>query len=1102
MEDPRDNIYSFILKEFVGPDPILTNASGEELLKGDTPLVRYISGILFPQPYEKTGAEDDQIEETAVEEDANAAGDEGSADSPDTDQTNDDDWITLSNSTKPSAISLSIIMKTDDLLRVHVTAATYHKAKDSRFPEQTNLYERRPIDVELDTALPFPITLGNVQQHSGELFSVGTGEDEQQLKIGFFFRGFIPKEQQSSALVTISLINANMMAAGENQLHADYKQCYFQTGFSLFNEKGFTPLPQRLKIYHDEDIDNNDLLYRDVLRYAAGHGCSPLWDDRDTAKTVKRIDTSFFPLYFNKPIVPSTLPNLSLDMCSYSDPKNAAETLNDLEHLASEYEQWINSLKIQQGIINQFPAAERNLEACFECLSRIKKGISLLSNNERAFHAFCLMNSAMLLQQLHYKLPLRERDQYGQLITPENFQMPVPSDPTTWYDRTHNVYGKWRPFQIAFILTNIEAMLDPSSPERSFVDLIWFPTGGGKTEAYLGLSAFTIFLERLNESESKKENAGITVLMRYTLRLLTSQQYERATSLICACEFLRQKDVDCLGEKPITIGLFVGGSTSPNTFSSAAEAYYKLQNSQSESNPFVVRKCPWCGAELGPSSAQKKGPFALHGYVNRKIAKNKTDFHFECDNPKCNFYHQRLPLTVIDEDIYNCPPTLLIGTVDKFATLIFNHQSQSIFGFHDGVKCGNPSLIIQDELHLISGPLGSMVAIYETMIDELCTDRSEGNNIRPKIVASTATIAMAREQCHNLFDVPTKNVKIFPPSGFSASDSFFAKEKQGDRGREYVGVYAPGAPSVSTAAIRLYSSLFEAPVHVAFPTKELKDAYYTNVGYYNSLRELGKAETWVSEDIPEHNKVIAARYSSLEHDRPEIRYKELTSRIGSSEIPENLHALERPNSETDAVSGQPKTTSEYIQTTSRVGRDSNRPGIVFVLFNPYKPRDKSIFEAFQMFHSEFYSFVEPTSVSVFSPQIRRKALAAVLIGTAILLGSNEVSKNPAKILASGNVEKAKAAILSRVKDLDPEEVENTEKQIDSIVAIWKKQNYTVVSFAQRIDGDYSNVNSYGQIPLFYPRGSVVQSSWEVSSNAVNTSMRDVDGECSIKIWPN
>jgi hypothetical protein len=1123
MEDPRNSIYSFVLKEFVGPDLVNTNANGDELLVGDIPTIRYLSGILFPQPFQKEGDEDSDEIAPSQAEDANAAGDLGDSESPDNDQNDDDDWITLSNLTRPSAISLSFVMKENDTLSLSVAAATYHKTKDSRFSDKTSLFERTPISVSSDAIIPFSLNVANIKQHSGELFSISKNEGEQALKVGFFFRGQILKGNESLSLVTASLINTNMMAAGEDQLHADYQQCFFQTSFSIRNEKGFTAMPQRPKIFHDEDIDNNDLLYRDIKRYAAGHGCSPIWDDTNPEEPVKQIDTTFIPHYFNKPIVPMRREDLSLSMVDYSNPNKANETFSSLNHLADEYEKWINQLANKKEIIEQFSAAQKNINNCHDYLLRIRNGIALLNSDSLAFHAFCLMNSAMLLQQLHYKLPLRERDQNGNLITPPDFQMPKIDDPQTWYNSKTNVYGQWYPFQIAFILANICSMTDPQTPERSFVDLIWFPTGGGKTEAYLGLSAYTIFLERLSETKNHTTNFGITVLMRYTLRLLTSQQYERATSLICACETLRQADVDCLGQTPISIGLFVGGSTSPNTYSSAAESYYKLQASQLESNPFVVRKCPWCGAELGPSSAQKKGPYSLHGYVNQKKTKNKSEFHFTCDNPECDFYKKRLPLTVIDEDIYNNPPTLLIGTVDKFATLIFNHQSQAIFGYKDGQKLGNPSLIIQDELHLISGPLGSMVAIYETMIDELCTDRRQKNVIKPKIVASTATIAMAREQCHNLFDVPPENVKIFPPSGLSANDSFFAVEKKGSSGREYVGVYAPGAPSVSTAAIRLYSSLFEAPVHVTFPSTNLQDAYYTNVGYYNSLRELGKAETWVSEDIPEHNKVIAGRYSSLERDRQEIRYKELTSRIRSDEIPDNLHALEKsiPNPDTVdiclatsmisvgldvsrlglmTVSGQPKTTSEYIQVTSRVGRDSNRPGIVFVLFNPYKPRDKSIFESFQMFHSEFYSFVEPTSVSVFSPQIRRKALAAVLIGLAILMGTEKDSKVPNDLLSNGNIDRAKDVIVRRVEDLDPEEKENTIEQIDSIIAIWKKQNYTRMTYRLKFDGDYSNISIYSDIPLFYPRGAVIPNAWETSSNAVSTSMRDVDGECSIEIW--
>lgn len=1103
MTDPRNGIVDFVEKEFIGPDCVHLQENGEEFLVGDVPTIRYLSGILYEQ--EDRARDSDVLDSSA--EDSNESGDSGEVGSVDSDIGSEDDWLELSNTTKPSAISLSFVMSEADTITVNVSAATYSPAKDAVLGQG---FARQPL------AFTTPeITLDYIKKHRGESISIHKAEGKTDLQLSFFFRG--PTSDKRLSLVTVSLINANVLVKTKDNSQHDYRKCFFQVGFTINNSSGFHPIPSKEKVYHDEDSDNNDLLYRDVKSFAAGHGCSPLWDDRSAI--VSKIETSFFPRYFNKPIVPSTLPGVDLNMLAFSKEGTREETFLALGLLCDKYGEWIHGLEKQTLIRKQYPAADRNITACKDCLGRMRKGLGAIQTNELAYQAFRYMNEAMLSQQLHYKLPILDWDASGSLIIPPDYRMPNLDDDSTWYHKNENVYGQWRPFQIAFILVNILSTVDPKSSERNFVDLIWFPTGGGKTEAYLGLSAFTIFWERLNE---KDNNFGISVLMRYTLRLLTSQQYERATALICSCEDIRTRNEEALGKKPISIGLFVGGATSPNTFSDASKKYDDLFIN-TNGNPFVVVKCPWCGAKMGP--VRDRGKNRVYGYHRQKITKTKSVFYYQCDNPDCKFHHEKLPLSVIDEDIYENPPTLLIGTVDKFAMLVFNHRSQRLFGFDDGVKKGNPSLIIQDELHLISGPLGSMVAAYETMIDELMKDKRNGETIAPKIIASTATIARARDQCHNLFDVPKDAVKIFPPSGFSAGDSFFAEEKAGGTGREYVGVYAPGAPSVSTASIRLYAALFEAPLHESFSSLNEKDAYWTTVGYYNSLRELGKAATWISSDIPEHCKTIYSRYpKDTDYRWPgDINFRELTSRKNSKEVADNLHMLETSLPNKDAVdvcfatsmisvgldvqrlglmtvAGQPKTTAEYIQATSRVGRDSKRPGLIFVVYNSFKPRDKSIFESFQAFHSRFYSFVEPTSISVFSPQIRRQAMPAILIGTAFLKATDTQATIPASLLLSGKVEEAEKAILERVSDLDPEEVEDAQKQMDSIIRTWGKIGYHVFAYPFTETNDYTNTDKYAQIPLIYPKGSVPQEKWIINSNAVATSMRDVDKECNIRIW--
>ncbi|MEK6616273.1 MAG: helicase, partial [Bacteroidota bacterium] len=502
------------------------------------------------------------------------------------------------------------------------------------------------------------------------------------------------------------------------------------------------------------------------ITFAIGLGCSPSWNDND-ADFTHAIRTEAIPVYEIKPIVPNELKNIELKMFDLSDLLGTDITSN-LVKLNSEYETWINE---QERIANAelkgelLETALRHIESCRSCLARMKEGVEILKSNSKVNRAFKLMNQAMLLQQLHYSIETRNWIiENGNITGLKDATIPDINDSTTWKAGL----GSWRPFQLAFILMNLNSMLDANHPDREMVDLIWFPTGGGKTEAYLGLSAFTIFLKRLKD----KNDAGTTVIMRYTLRLLTAQQFQRAASLICACDKIRKENEEELGTARISIGLWVGESLTPTYRDDARKKFKKMEQGGEEDNPFIVLKCPWCGSQMGYLKDERR--YKVKGYKRRKVGTTETII-YQCDNSECDFSRTdfNLPLFVIDEDIYDNPPTLLIGTVDKFAMLTWRPEARTLFGFRDNAeRLSPPELIIQDELHLISGPLGSMVGLYETMIEELCT----ANNVKPKIIASTATISRAKEQINSLYGRGTNNVNIFPAQCLSVGDSFFAYE--------------------------------------------------------------------------------------------------------------------------------------------------------------------------------------------------------------------------------------------------------------------------------------------------------------------------------------
>jgi len=773
MDNRREQIINFVNKEFIGPDPIdypgLQQDNGEEILSSDPPRIRYIAGILFPKKTKLDDIIEDSIDEDDAASDDPETSDENSHDEEkkvDTSFTEEvEELINLSNSYRQSAISMTVATSERDTIGIAVKYGIYKTVKefDEKHGKDRTKYYRKQIKWDNDNE---PLDLPSNDRDAKRYWITVDGE-ETQLRLSIFRRF----SQGESVFYTFSL--ENTYGSTTNTIRNE--ECFFQVSFSVVSEKGFVKVPLNEKpLNQDEDFLSNQLLYRKVNNYAIGHGCATDWiEDSDGVRT---ISTSFFPEYEIKPIVPAQIEGITLDMYHFSDYGNFGEAIEELDSLCIKYKSWIDSLQEEAAELEeQFrQTATRHIAQCLACHKRMVEGVVLLKSNDRVRKAFQYMNRAMLMQQLHYKLPLQNWiEDEGKLILNDIIkQIPDVNDRETWYGNK-DYYGKWRPFQIAFIMINLNSMANPLHQDRKIVDLIWFPTGGGKTEAYLGLSAYSIFLRRLYN----KEDSGTSIIMRYTLRLLTSQQYERAASMICACDVIRNQKIDELGSTRISIGLWVGSSSTPNTRDTAVKTYSDLYSGRSTENPFVLLKCPWCGAQMGIVK-KKNGTISTPGYY-KKRGNNRT-IVFRCNNKKhnCHFSHegQELPLYVIDEDIYEYTPTLLLGTVDKFAILPYKPESQRLFGWKDGKPTTGPDLIIQDELHLISGPLGSMVGHYETMINELTSHNSDESRISPKVIASTATISHSKEQCHALYACGKDNVVQFPPVGLDAGDSFFAKE--------------------------------------------------------------------------------------------------------------------------------------------------------------------------------------------------------------------------------------------------------------------------------------------------------------------------------------
>ena len=1113
----RDELIDALERELVGPGLPPHDYQGNpdqpyiEVLE-ESPTQRYSAGVLFPQ--QQTIDETDDQSDSAGPESLESIDEELPIEPLEGDPTGEpklegvsgdsltdayDQTVRLANEFYPSAIGLSCLCDKDaGDLTIRVSAARYEsgmvqyeiQTDDGSQIRERQEWRRIKIDIPYQT-----LTIPSTSQ---------TEPWERNLVDFLQIKGMYRHRADSSVLLTLSLLNLHIGGADSRIRAAD---CFFQVSIEIESADGRSVF-REYKVLPDRDASQSDdpdvqeeaaleLLYRKRRAFAVGHGCSVVWGEESNGR-VGRIATSILPRVKVPPVEPRSAGGDELNMYYLSGADGTVppdQIPTTLEQLAQDYEVWIaDQDKEAGGLEDRFRIpAKSNLEYCRTCLDRIRDGIRLLRQDSQLLEAFMLANRAILMQQHHSRRPKRPTNEGMQ-------ELPRSYKPTEPYQ------GRWRTFQLAFILMNLSSLKigDDGSdhPERDLVDLIWFPTGGGKTEAYLGLAATDILLRRL----IRPGNAGCTVLMRYTLRLLTSQQFQRASSLICACELIRRERPDDLGKDPITIGLWVGGSLTPLYREPAVKSLNNLArpNGQ-ETNEFQLLKCPWCGTAL--DEPDDLG-YQAHGRPKTVI--------FVCPEPCCEFStpKKKLPVVVIDDDVYETPPTLIIGTVDKFAMLAWREMSGRIFGIGTSDEHDPPDLIIQDELHLISGPLGSVVGLYESAIDLLCSWKGR----KPKIVASTATIRRAWHQCKALYNRPTSQ---FPPQGLDISDSFFAKENQNTPGRIYVGVFATAAPSFVTAMVRTLGGLFQSCNTIRLPagaTEATRDPYWTVLQYFSSLRELGHAATLIEADIPEYMWSIATRtHLPKELCRSLGSPVELTSRRTADEIPEILERLEvrhprasknpkdRPLDTllaTNMISvgvdvdrlglmlvvGQPKTTSEYIQASSRVGRSKAAPGLVVAMYNPGKPRDRSHYEHFRAYHEAFYKHVEPTSVTPFSLPVMERALHAVLVVLARHLGG---------VASPGSFDPSSKTLLDlcdivqqRCKDVDPEHAGALQIRLQALMSQW----------ANVLPSEWGGFGKPPELrPLMFPAGSEPRPEWGESAWSTPTSMRNVDVECQAQV---
>ncbi|MDA3926341.1 MAG: helicase-related protein [Kiritimatiellae bacterium] len=1098
---------------------------GEEVLD-DSPLLRYGAGVLYPPEVKVDQEEEGGTPDLLGDEQGNGvpaeihkASSVGEADSNDFD-------IAAINKLKQSSLGISFYVdfENTDSMKVLIPTRTCLHGDEENIPVN-GIYRAVNIQIGDNPALrefwyrsPFSkdnlsidVDLNELKSNSYISKTFYSLDSKTRIDLKVYLR-IASVREENHGIITVCLVNQSASSQRKKMAEQSLFQTYFEVEVEDSSGRGgIKPYPQYKSAYEDEER-SIDLLYRHRQTFGIGHGCSADWNKEHTeSRTVRTVSAEVLPIFEDKSLTPNITDEnenpFRVPMINLMEESG----LSDLKKLADLYENWI---KKQNGICEQLDSFElqqtlvRHIKVCDECLKRIRRGIDWLEQDETALLAFQLANKAMVMQKFlghsgTERAVTRDRNGVNKVEGTAGYQKleDVPVDKTIIGDLKLADWC-WRPFQIAFILMSLQSSADGSDEFRNNVELIWFPTGGGKTEAYLGLAAFTIFYRRLQD----QKDTGTHVLMRYTLRLLTTQQFQRASRLICAMELIRGGRLEKLGDAAFSIGIWVGGENTPNSRLIAKSALREIQRYPNRKNPFIHESCPWCGASFKYSIRVRNNQFP--GY-----AEHGQTVVFSCPDERCSFYGLgRLPIYVIDEDVYDFRPDIIIGTVDKFAQLIWRPDVRALFGIaDDGSRFASPpGLIIQDELHLISGPLGSMCGLFETIIDELCTDRRGEKGIPPKIVCSTATIRRFEEQVKNLF--ARSKVTLFPPPGSEADDSFFAVTAQYDDGRDkpgqiYIGINAPGYSSLTFAQVVVYTVLLHAAKAVS-DDPQRQDPWWTLLTFYNSLRELGTALTLFQTDIPDYQKVL--RRQTAEKTRFINKVEELTSRLSNEEIPRVLAKLSTGMLEKGVVDaclassiievgidvgrlcmmsiiGQPKTTAQYIQVSGRVGR--NKPGVVFTFYSPHKPRDRSHYERFRSYHENLYAQVEPTSVTPFAPPVLTRSLHAVLTAGIRQLGDKELTKHPNNL--DDNLVSKIADLLSAraCALLDPADMAHFTDVLNK-----KRRDLKIFSKEKWVN----NAESGADAQLCYA-GEYIDKKNEGLIWPTQTSMRNVDATCQAEI---
>ena len=1195
----RENLADILDRELLGPangpDELLNGPPDAAYLVGRIAPAKLLAGDADPTDADDPDGATDVGDAVDAEEgrgvpvasggDGGDAGDESGADDEGIDDRPQQRGLMI-----PASMGLRLQIPHDlDAFTVTASWGTYRAARDEGDEgRRSRRYQRTPVEITTT------VTVADLRLGATTTFVL---QDKVVLRVDRY-------DSDACRLVEVALCNDRVTP---RRIPVD--AWLYQTRLDVAAGGAAVFLPVSDPLVDDVEEPDDELRrlrlqYRDRLEFAVGRTCSVDWDVAPGERRATAVRTTWLPVCETPQTTAEEVSGALLDMQELATA-DRAELDAGLRPIVQGYRSWLNGEEQRATALPAHlrPDAEEAIHEARRVADQLADGLAhLLDESEaEALRCFRFMNHVMAEQRIQSQVAERRAAHPKASIAVAREAVLAKHK-----ERAHS----WRTFQLAFILTQLPLLSNPAAPRRSGdlarAQLLFFPTGGGKTEAYLGLAAYTFAVRRrqgvLNTVDGPLDGRdGVAVLMRYTLRLLTAQQFQRATALVCAAELARRADPETWGAEPFRIGLWVGTDVSPKWWDEADDQLKNVHDGRRHRLTVLqIQRCPWCGSRIDP-----KDVTAVRS-TRRVLVRCSDDRGSQEKSDTCPFAAGRevaegLPVLTVDEEIYRLAPAFVIATVDKFARLAREGAAAALFGYvarrcgrhgyvhpdyrfcdlkeggkHQATKDGlppagvypvarlrPPDLVIQDELHLITGALGTTVGLFEVAVDVLTVWRDPaGRPVRPLLVASTATARNAPDQVRALYG---RGVTIFPPQVLDAGRTFFSRDEPVSEkfpGRRYVGISTTGV-RLTTAEIRVAEILMAGAQELLDrdgPTGSAADPYLTLVGYFSAMRELAGMARYLGDDVQTALR-NGRRWSALPRRRGttfrQLHVAELTSRVASADITGTLDQMALgfdPRFDTDAgrraliaereagrpvprrdtapfdavlatsmlqvgvdvtrlglmlVVGQPKNTAEYIQASSRVGRAADRPGLVVSLGNWARPRDLAHFEQFRHYHETFYRQVEALSVTPYSPTSIDRGLDGVLVSTTrVREASVPGGLSPER--AAGLVEKERAAVVAVIEALvaraarstDEDGTEQVRRALVNRLDQWVKRRGVLAEKAQQLVYERGpDDKQYGPLMNSPENARALPDRRDAPPFVVANSMREVQPEINLLVSP-